>query len=484
MKILIIQLARLGDIYLTWPLIRGLRENHPDADIDIMVRPRFAKACSGLSEITNKLELPMSQIFEPLFEEPANTEDSLGILDSFVDTLRAAQYDWIINVSYSPVSSFITHALSGPNTRVTGYTRFNDGFLSIPDDGSAYFFAQAGIGRYNRIHVSDIFCLQGDVQMKPELWKTNVKQISQYENPQLNCAYIVIHIGASQTQKSFPAFKWRATINHIQSNNPIAVVLIGSGDEAVASEFISSGTSEEKVINLVGKTQLTDLFPIIEKAKLLLGCDSAPIHIASLTNTPTLNISFATVNFWETGPLADTSRVLYGQDDSDLPSEIVARNALQILAGLPPESESIYRVAEIPSYVVPQNFASNYSWNLIRALYMDGPFPEVDRKELQIAFNQLRETNEIMLQQLRAMEKSGDIQRYRSIYERGEEIMGTIAKLVPELSPLLNWYTTEKVRIGPDGPNEVFKKTKHIHNLLQDVLTMEGLNESFINTTE
>jgi hypothetical protein len=115
---------------------------------------------------------------------------------------------------------------------------------------------------------------------------------------------------------------------------------------------------------------------------------------------------------------------------------------------------------------------------------MEGKLPVTESKELSMAFDQLRVTNEIMLHQLEAMKNTGDIQRFRSIYEQGEQIMITIIKLVPEISPLLAWFTTEKVRIGPEGPIEVFKKTKNIHNLLQDVLTMEGLNESLTTTAE
>jgi hypothetical protein len=197
-----------------------------------------------------------------------------------------------------------------------------------------------------------------------------------------------------------------------------------------------------------------------------------------------LNISFASVNFWETGPLADHSRVLFGNDDSDIASEIVARNAILILNNIEPDSECIFRNHEDFTYNVPANFKGTYSWKLIQAIYMEGKLPVTESKELSMAFDQLRVTNEIMLHQLEAMKNTGDIQRFRSIYEQGEQIMITIIKLVPEISPLLAWFTTEKVRIGPEGPIEVFKKTKNIHNLLQDVLTMEGLNESLTTTAE
>ena len=42
MKILCIQLARFGDVYQTWPVMRALRRNNENAEIDILVREKFA----------------------------------------------------------------------------------------------------------------------------------------------------------------------------------------------------------------------------------------------------------------------------------------------------------------------------------------------------------------------------------------------------------------------------------------------------------
>ncbi len=37
MKILVLQLARLGDIYMSWPMIRAVKRKYPNAEIDIQV---------------------------------------------------------------------------------------------------------------------------------------------------------------------------------------------------------------------------------------------------------------------------------------------------------------------------------------------------------------------------------------------------------------------------------------------------------------
>ena len=111
MKILIIQLARLGDILMTWPQVRALRELHPDAQINMLVRPRFKQATEGLRELNRALEFPVADIFEPLFDEPLNVSSSLEVVDSLIESLKGENYDWIINSTLSPASSYLVQAL-------------------------------------------------------------------------------------------------------------------------------------------------------------------------------------------------------------------------------------------------------------------------------------------------------------------------------------------------------------------------------------
>jgi ADP-heptose:LPS heptosyltransferase len=42
MRILVIQLCRVGDILMTGPLLRGLRRQHPSGHIALMVMDGFA----------------------------------------------------------------------------------------------------------------------------------------------------------------------------------------------------------------------------------------------------------------------------------------------------------------------------------------------------------------------------------------------------------------------------------------------------------
>ncbi len=481
-KILVIQLARLGDILMTWPQIRAIKRLHPEAQIDLLLRPRFKDAAVGLTEINRVIEFPVENIFEPLLEEPMNIDSSLNAVDSIITELRAENYDWVINSTLSPASSYFTHELQTPGTRITGYSRTSDGFLAITDDVSAYIYAQVGVDRDNRIHLSDLFTLMVDAQPTPDDWKTPVAEASPVEIQD----YIVLHVGASRADKKFSAFKWRTFISHFQKIRSIPLVLIGNDEESKDASFISLGFDPGQVIDLTGKLKFPQLFPLISKAKAYLGCDSAPLHIASLVGTPALNISLNTVNFWETGPKSLGSRVLFADTEADLPSEKVAMELVAVIDGLAPKKDSIFFNEKSPSYTAPNNTRNqDWTWQMIFALYMGGEWPTLDTNTKRQGLKNLFEVNRVIIDQFTTIRKTKSVGAVSGIIERCEEVIESVGNFVPELSPLIRWYQTQKSLIGPGSPNEILDATEKVHTdfdsimqfwLTKDIKTTEELD--------
>src|SRR5690606_22623331 len=120
-----------GDIFQTWPTLNALRRNYPEAEIHFLVRDRFQAATEGLRSVDQVLVLPNPEIFEPLFSPHPSVEESLKRVDAFLQNLRAENYDRILNLSFSPASSFLVDAITNLQTEVSGYTRHRDGFLAI-----------------------------------------------------------------------------------------------------------------------------------------------------------------------------------------------------------------------------------------------------------------------------------------------------------------------------------------------------------------
>ncbi len=459
MKILVLQLARLGDIYMTWPALKGLRRQYPNAEIHLLTRPRFEGAVEGLQVVDRHWSLPSGDILMPLVQEEVDIQSSLQKLEQFLAPLQNEKFDWIINATFSPASSYLTAELTHPHARVSGYSRHADGSLNLADEVSAYFYAQVGLDKPNRIHVSDILGSMLEIQYTEEDW-TGPQTISQ--TAALPERYIVLHVGASDRKKAVSPIIWTRALKYFSERyDSFPIVLVGAAGEAAWATEIATASTGCAIFNLVGRTQINDLFTIIRRAELLIGCDSAPIHMASLTDTPTLNVSVGDVNYWETGPKATLSFIYRSETEADVSADRLGEILCQLLDGHV-QPGLIVRSPGLVSYAADETPVDRFQWDLVQALYLGGKYPMAERMEILQGAMKLDEINNFAMEQIALIPVKG-IETVAPFLDRAEEVIQSISRLVPELSPLISWYQTEKIRIEPGTLEEVRTATQNVH---------------------
>ncbi|WP_374029661.1 glycosyltransferase family 9 protein [Bdellovibrio bacteriovorus] len=462
MKILVLQLARLGDIYMSWPALRALRRAHPQAEIHLLTRPRFEGAVEGLTAVDRHWTLPAGEILSPMVKDECDIETSLERLDHFVDGLKAESFDWIINFTFSPASSYLAHALTQPQTQITGYTRFKDGSLCLADEVSSYFYAQVGIDKPNRVHVADVLASMLNLEYIEADWSAPDLPECTLLLPE---RYMVLHVGASEQHKALSSATWSKLLNYFaKRNNSLPVVLIGAPNERALATEIQNSVSQIPFVNLVGQTRIADLFSILKKAEVFVGCDSAPIHIASLTDTPTLNISVGQVNFWETGPKATLAFIYRAENEAALSPERVGEVLASLLEGQVAE-ELIVRTGGLESYAKDESPEQRFQWELVKALYLGGAYPMAERIEILQGAAKLHEINTFAMEQIALIPEKG-LQMAGPLLDRAEEVIESISQWVPELSPLISWYQAEKIRIGPGSLEEICSAALNVHERL------------------
>lgn len=467
MKILVLQIARLGDILMTWPAMRALRRAHPDAEIHLMVRPRFEAASRGLSVVDRVIALPTARLLEPIAGENPDDATAIARTKDFLEGLRAEGYDEVFNLSYSPLSSWIAKSVSVEKTRARGYTRFDDGSLHLADGVASYFYAQVGPGRANRVHLTELFAAQMEVELSPEDWSTPGIRGTDFGLP---ASFIVVHPGASEQGKTVPPFLWGRAIRRFAALCPLtAVVLIGAESEAALANEIRANAGGVPLFDLTGRTSFEDLFGIVGRARMIAGGDSAPIHVASLTGTRCLNVSVGAVNFWETGPRSAGSAVLRVNGPEELSSETIARAMADLHDGGVPQGVAL-TAPGIPGFLRAGPADGDFAWELSRALYLEGDFPVCDDANFAMAVQRLREMNDVAIRQLETLPATSPA--LASLMDRADDVFQAVARAVPDAGVLVRWALTEKTRIAPGPSEDVGREMRRVHGQFGKILRL------------
>lgn len=479
MKILVLQLARFGDIYQTWPSLRAFKRTFPHAEIHLMVRQRFLAATEGLDVVDCVIPLETKSFIENLIHNDSSEMISLQRAQNFLQKLKNEDYDQVYNLSYSRLAAYLTTYLQTDGVQACGYGLHSDGMMFPLDGTSSYFMAQVGVGKFNRFHLTDIFANQMNLEFAPEDFNFTGDQPAVQD---FNSAQVAIHVGASEAGKTLSAPKWVKIISALFLNRIHDIVLIGSESEKGIAQQIESSLSGGRVQNLAGKTSLAQVFTILRSTKILVAGDSSIMQIASLVNCRTLNISTSQVSFWETGPRADKSQIYSCIDPEMLDSDEIARMAISMLkiesSNL--EQNLLQESTNRPEFMGPQTSAlEDFCWQMISAIYLNESFPILQNMEDYKAMNHFTEMNELSIQHIEGMQgatSSSAIAKHAEVLAQIDLAFAKLAKISPCTSVLWNWLQVERVKIPPIAMTEVLSLTKGLHLELRGVLKLYVLD--------
>jgi len=130
---------------------------------------------------------------------------------------------------------------------------------------------------------------------------------------------IAVSVGTKVQAKDWGAVNWRALLREFAVEYPgYALAMCGAGEESAASEAAAAGWRAEAsaaVVNLCGKLTPRESAAVLAEAKVFIGHDSGPMHLAAAVQTPCVAI-FAARNkprVWF--PYGRQHRVVYHQVD-------------------------------------------------------------------------------------------------------------------------------------------------------------------------
>lgn len=267
--IAVLQMQRLGDLILSFPLFMWLSRTFPDRPIRVVAEPVFYTALARLSPRVTYLP----------WTEAAR--------------LRQERHALVINLSHRPEAAALAGSI--PSDEVLGPLLDPDGVSRARGNFALYRASLVGGNRHNRLHWADLNALDAiDLRLMAATGYDPPRRLGAHKRN------IGLFPGASQPEKRPDAAFWAELARELFRRGLVPVLFGGPGDVELCREVVR--LSGAPVADSSGRMGLAEMAYLGQGVSLLVTPDTGPMHLAAWTGWRVLNLSMGPVNAWETGP--------------------------------------------------------------------------------------------------------------------------------------------------------------------------------------
>ncbi len=256
MKILIIRFSSIGDIVLTTPVIRCLKQQLPDAEIHFLTKKSFLPVVEA------------NPYIDKIYSIQKNIEEVLL-------KMKGEKYRYIIDLHNNLRSRMVRIGLG---TRTFSFNKINF---------QKWLITNFKINRLPHVHIVDRYMRPAEklgvrndgkgldyfipkkqeVNLKPFFKKYGLGEVK---------PYIAFVIGAAHATKRLPVVRIIEVCQKIKG----PVVLLGGPEDAGPGEFIAEQAGEH-VVSACGKLKLNESASMVRQAGKVISHDTGLMHIAA-----------------------------------------------------------------------------------------------------------------------------------------------------------------------------------------------------------
>lgn len=302
MNVLLIQLKRIGDLILTVPAIAAVRKIFPDAEITLVV-------AHGSREL-----LPAIPGVDHTFVARGRISDAVSWF-----SIGRKKFDYCLDFSRTDRSAFLTF-LSGARSRITYDTVRREPVRQLAYN--QFIPSQVRTAHTVDYHLALLAPL-GVHEASPDIHlalppAAQEKADAIIAQQQLGENFILLHPGSARAEKFWKARCWAELANTFPASNGLRFALTG-GPGAMEQMHIAQikPLLRQPVVDLSGQIDLLVFAALIQRARLLVTIDSAPMHLAGALQIPQV-VLFGPTNPYHWRPRGTPALILQGNSPRPL----------------------------------------------------------------------------------------------------------------------------------------------------------------------
>jgi heptosyltransferase-2 len=298
-RILVIRFSSLGDVILTSPFLRILRQKFPEAQIDFCTKTEYAEILKYNPNITNIIE--------------ADNDLNFGKLKILRKSRKENRYDLVIDL-HNNLKTFYLKIFFRLHSKVLVFRKYSiRKFLLVK-------FKINLLKHFPPIYLRYINTLKkvtglngNDLKTLPEIFtgdnaKNKLITILR-ENGVTDISNIICIVpGSKHFTKTYPP-EYFAELIKLMHNDRIKFILAGTKtDKTLIDEIISK--SQGNVYDFSDRLNLLELAELMRISRLVISGDTGPMHIAEALNVPLIAVMGSSVREFGFYPASERSIVI------------------------------------------------------------------------------------------------------------------------------------------------------------------------------
>jgi lipopolysaccharide heptosyltransferase II len=304
-RILCVRLDSMGDVLMTTPAMRALK-NGGGRRVTLLASSAGAAIARFLPEVDEAIEFTA-----PWMKPPGATREADRRIISALERRRFDAAVIFTVYSQSPLPAAYLCYLAGIPLRLA-HCRENP--YQLLTDWVAEPEPQLLLRHEVRRHldlVAHIGCRATDQRLAfavPRAARRTLAAARAEAGVDCDRPLVVVHPGASAPSRRYPAASYARAMDLLAARSDTTVVFTGVRDEVALVSGIREAMTRPSH-SLTGRLSIAELGALIERAALLVSNNTGPVHIAAALGTPVVDL-YALTNPQHT-PWQVASEVLY-----------------------------------------------------------------------------------------------------------------------------------------------------------------------------